>query len=262
MTTPTMDKLIEATRAYVHAYMAHYDPSHDWTHILRVVHQAHAIEASERELHPETDLDSAIITLSALLHDVGDRKYVTEEEDAATMVENFLLGQDASPGLAQKVQTICTNVSYTNETKHPKDVAKLCNEIPELAIVQDADRLDSIGAIGIARLFAYTGAQVPERGLSVAHFEVKLVKLEGMMKTTLGKKLAKERTERIHTFLAWWKAETDDVKGLAEAMVLKEAAEDKKWEIIEQKKTNGKKEEDLDAEELEWVKNIGTKESL
>jgi uncharacterized protein len=234
-----MEQLIEATRAYVKKYMAVYDPSHDYTHILRVVHQAHAIEASERTLHPEVKLDSTIITLSSMLHDVGDRKYVTDGEDPATLVRDFLVEQNANRELAEKVQTICTNVSYTNETKHPEAVAKLCKEIPELAIVQDADRLDSIGATGIARLFAFSGAKVQVRGLSVDHFEEKLLALEGIMKTDLGKKMAKERTDRLKTFLGWWGDETDSVEGLTEEMDLKRKAEQKVWGQFDQKKTNG-----------------------
>lgn len=82
---------------------------------------------------------------------------------------------------------------------------------PELAVVQDADRLDAIGAVGIARCFAFGSAKKPERGLEgcVDHFEDKLARLEGMMKTEMGKEMARERTRRIKEFERWWRDETE-----------------------------------------------------
>jgi uncharacterized protein len=260
-----MDQLIDQTRDYVYEYMKRYDPSHDFTHILRVLHNAHAIEASEHQLNPETNLDSNVITLAALLHDVGDRKYVQDNEDPANMVCKFLLAQGASIELAEKVQVICTNVSYSNETKNPQQVAQLCKEIPELPIVQDADRLDSIGATGIARLFAFSGGKVPERGLSVDHFYEKLIKLKTIMKTTLGRQMANERTSRLDTFLGWWKEETHNVEGLEAEMQLKRLAEKKTWEGIEERAKNGvvakptKANADLDAEDVKWMQETGVK---
>lgn len=106
---------------------------------------------------------------------------------------------------------ICKNVSYSNETKHPEQVRQLVEQNPELAIVQDADRLDAIGAIGIGRTFTYGGAK-GARGMqdTVDHFTEKLEKLEGMMKTNSGKEIARKRTERLKMFRSWWEEEVDE----------------------------------------------------
>jgi len=68
--------------------------------------------------------------------------------------------------------------------------------------------------VGIARLFAYTGAKVQDRGLSVGHFYEKLVRIEERMKTGSGREMARQRTERINVFLGWWKEETERVEGM------------------------------------------------
>lgn len=202
-----MDTIITKTTAYVKDYMSHYDASHDFAHIQRVLALAKSIEVSERAHSPEVALDSDIITLSALLHDVGDKKYLKPGEDATTLVRTFLESINCSPDIAAKVQLICSNVSYSNEMKNGAEVARICSGTPEVRIVQDADRLDAIGAVGIARMFCYTGAKVSERGLDVTHFHEKLLKLEGMMKTKTGKELAREKTRRMEIFLEWWSEE-------------------------------------------------------
>lgn len=203
-----METLIEKTKNYVEEFMSRYDASHDWSHILRVLNLAKTIEAEEQIMHPGREYDSNLVTLAALLHDVGDKKYLAPGESSDTMVSSFLLSQGADPTFAGKVQLVCTNVSYTNETTNMIQVQALVDAIPELGIVQDADRLDAIGAVGIARLFAYTGAKCQQRGLEVEHFHVKLLRIQERMKTATGKRLANERTERLRTFLGWWDEET------------------------------------------------------
>lgn len=84
----------------------------------------------------------------------------------------------------------------------------LIKEYPELAVVQDADRLDAIGAVGIGRAFAFGGAKGRTLGSTMEHFDDKLLKLEGMMKTDIGRRLAKERTERMALMKQWWEMET------------------------------------------------------
>jgi uncharacterized protein len=208
-----MQELIAKTIEYVKEYHTRYDGSHDWSHIQRVLNLAHKIEGEERKLHPDLELDSDLITLAALLHDVGDRKYLTHEEmgNADSMASSFLVQCGADLTVADKVQLICTNVSWTNESKNLNSVQVLATVIPELAIVQDADRLDGIGAVGIARLFTFSGAHSKERGLSTEHFHVKLLRVRDRMKTLTGKKLAEERTERMKTFLYWWDDENTGV---------------------------------------------------
>jgi len=109
---------------------------------------------------------------------------------------------------------VVANVSFSNEIRHPEEVRDVLRAYPELAVVQDADRLDAIGAVGIARCFVFGAVKDAGRGMagSVEHFREKLVKLEGMMKTEEGKRLARERTRRIEEFEGWWREETGDVE--------------------------------------------------
>ncbi|KAF7533957.1 hypothetical protein G7054_g6626 [Neopestalotiopsis clavispora] len=207
MTYPTLDhKLVSSVSEYVKQYMAKYDGSHDFNHIQRVSGLARHIYAQSPNREA---LDFQTIILSALLHDVGDKKYLKPGEDASTLVQELLLSYGADAQLAQKVQAICLGVSYSSEIKDPAKVQDLIKQYPELAVVQDADRIDAIGGVGIGRCFTFGGART-ERAMddTVKHFDEKLVRLEGMMKTDVGRQLAKERTERLILFQKWWEEET------------------------------------------------------
>lgn len=231
VSSPSKDEqLIASMKAYMETCMSGHDPSHNPTHVHRVVSLAHRIHASELALHPETastKYNKTIITLSALLHDIGDHKYLPKETansstvDPKQLVYNALTSHGADAELASRVQTIVNNVSYTNETRNPEHVKSLISTpgYHELAIVQDADRLDAIGAVGIARTFTYLGSQGEKRKEkvdqkpweleeSIEHFGDKLEKLEGMMKTDSGKEIARERTRRLKVFKEWWVDET------------------------------------------------------
>ncbi|KAH8601903.1 hypothetical protein B0O99DRAFT_607709 [Bisporella sp. PMI_857] len=202
--------LVRKVSTYVESYMNNFDGSHDFYHIKRVLGLAHTIYAEVSKSTPNTELNLTIITLAALLHDVGDRKYIKPGEDPNILVQNLLLSFGAPPALAQKVQTICAGVSYFNEIQDPQKVIELILEHPELAIVQDADRLDAIGAVGVGRVFTYGGAKA-KRSMdeSVQVFDSKLLKLENCMKTKVGKRIARERTEHLRTFMKWWDAEVE-----------------------------------------------------
>ncbi|KAK3325667.1 hypothetical protein B0H66DRAFT_134290 [Apodospora peruviana] len=202
MDTFSNDPLVQAITAYVQEYMQNYDPSHSWDHIERVVGLARYIysKSQNREL-----LDLRTIQLAALLHDVGDRKYLKPNQDPKNLISEVLLANACPAALASKIQTICHGVSYTTETKDPAHVRSLIAEYPELAVVQDADRLDAIGAVGIGRMFTFGGAKTGRpMDESMQHFDDKLLKLEGMIKTDVGRELARERTERLRVFKEWW----------------------------------------------------------
>lgn len=194
--------LIAKVTDYVRAYMANYDGSHDFNHIQRVVNHAKLIQANT----PNTSRE--VVILSALLHDVGDKKYLKPGEDSSRLVFTFLRSLDVPPSFAEKIQAICLGVSYSSEIKDPAKVLALIEEYPELAVVQDADRLDAIGAVGIGRAFAFGGAKNRTLESTMEHFDDKLLKLEGMMKTDFGRKLATERTERMVLMKEWWEMET------------------------------------------------------
>lgn len=231
------DVIIKKTKAYVQQYMLRYDSSHDYDHIRRVLNLALHLHCAESQPDQTTSIlatpaqpappqyNETLIILAALLHDVGDRKYHTTADDPTRLANNFLLSIDCPPLMAQNAQDIVNHVSYSHETKHPTAVANVLARLPELGIVQDADRLDAIGAVGIGRTFTY-GASVRcgkvlelEKGQgtvvlgssmrnSIEHFVDKLEKLEGMMKTRTGREMARERTERLRLFRGWWEEET------------------------------------------------------
>jgi uncharacterized protein len=211
MTQPdssTESQLIAKVTAYVQQYMSHYDGSHDYAHIQRVLALARQIASASST----PAYDPLAITLSALLHDVGDKKYLKPGKDASTLVRDVLLGFNAPAELAGKVQTIVSAVSYSSEVKDPGKVKDVLAQYPELAVVQDADRLDALGAVGIGRAFTYGGAAGGKgrgRGMgeTMEHFTEKLERLEGMMKTEMGRGMARERTERLRVFRGWWEEE-------------------------------------------------------
>jgi uncharacterized protein len=238
--------LISAMTAYMTTCMSGHDPSHNPAHVHRVVKLAHEILTSERarshtkfssdeNVPGEKSYDDTIITLSAILHDIGDRKYLpaltaatTKQIEPTRMVYDVLIAHGADATVAERVQTIVSNVSYSNEVKNPERVRELVRTegYRELAIVQDADRLDALGAVGIGRCFVYLGSQGekrrPKAGMngengeypawemeeSIEHFVEKLERLEGMMKTETGREMAKVRTQRLIEFRKWWEEET------------------------------------------------------
>ena len=190
-----------------------FDASHDFAHVKRVV--AHALtilkqEEDDRKRNALPALNPLSVILGALLHDVEDKKYVdASNEQQARSMRKAVTDVGLSEAYAEHIQLLVDGVSYSSEVKNPEHVKKLIETIPELAIVQDADRLDAIGAIGIGRCFTFGGAK-GARSLenSIQHFDDKLLRLEGMMKTEAGKVKAKERSNRIREFMDWWKQET------------------------------------------------------
>lgn len=217
-----MQSLIQSMTVYMTSCMTGHDPSHNPTHVKRVVRLALTILDGELARHPDSAslYDRDIITLAATLHDIGDHKYLppaSAQVDPKQMVFHELTAHGADAALAERVQTIVSNVSYSNETKNPAAVRALLDDVRyrELAVVQDADRLDAIGAVGIARTFTYLGSREKkgagqrwELDESIEHFDEKLEKLEGMMKTDTGREMARERTRRLREFKAWWYEET------------------------------------------------------
>ena len=187
--------------------MDRFDPSHDYRHVQRVFELAKIIEKREHRSDPTVRYRSDVIALASLLHDVGDKKYLLKDEDGETMAERLLLGFKADAALALEVQAIVNHVSYSSEIKDPDKVQRFLTQHPELAIVQDADRLDALGASGIARCFAYNAVKKNNLDTAVAHFAEKLEKLEGMMKTRTGRQIAAVRSQRLKEFRSWWEKE-------------------------------------------------------
>ncbi len=192
-----------------------FDASHDWQHIERVMKNAQAILENE-------SADSYIVELAVLLHDVSDPKYKKPGED----LEQDILNRLELPDEQQKqIQEVIESVSFKGGN------GKTAESI-EAKVVQDADRLDAIGAIGIARAFAYGGAkgrrlydwnEKPRTEMteqqyrdaptsSVTHFYEKLLLLKNQMTTETGKQMAEDRHEFMLSFLEQLQTETDGNK--------------------------------------------------
>lgn len=139
------NKIIEDTEYYVNNYMTNYDISHDFNHILRVKELATTIAIKE---NLEKD-DIFVIQLGALMHDIADHKYCTElftqENIIRSFYENIL-----EKNIIDEVVKIACNTSLSKEYNNDNPI--ICKK---LYCVQDADRIDSLGAIGISRYFAY-----------------------------------------------------------------------------------------------------------
>ena len=192
-----------------------FDASHDWQHIERVMKNAKTILEQEAA-------DAFIVELAVLLHDVSDPKYKKPGEDLEREILDRL---DLSDAQQQHIQEVIGSVSFKGG--NGKSAASI-----EAKIVQDADRLDAIGAIGIARAFAYGGAkgrklydwnekartEMTEQEYreaqtsSVTHFYEKLLLLKDQMTTETGKQMAEERHEFMLSFLKQLQTETDGNK--------------------------------------------------
>jgi uncharacterized protein len=191
------EELIKITEEFVKENLKGYDSGHDWWHIERVRGLARYIN----EL--ESNEDPLIVEITALLHDSVDSKFAGEKmEEGYSRIEDFL-DRNGLTTIKERVMEVIRNISFSK--KNPSgDLSD-----PLLHVIQDADRLDAIGAIGVARAFNYGGFRnnpiwIPEdtAGKStVGHFYEKLLLLQGKMNTPTGKKLAVERHEFLEMFL-------------------------------------------------------------
>ena len=222
----------EKCRDFVAKYCAGYDASHDISHIDRVVTNAVRILALSDDNTKKVVCEDVIIAIASL-HDSFDHKYLTtpeQVEKAKSAVRAFLVGE-----LKFKDETIhimfdvIDNMGFTSEMKGNSDKSTMSSETLEyMHIVQDADRLDAIGAVGVARCLAFTGAfgrpimtesgeeerkqremfqsgQLTANGRkgpsAIAHFYDKLVFLKDMLKTPAGRQLGEKRHKFILSFL-------------------------------------------------------------
>jgi uncharacterized protein len=209
--------LINKTILFVKEKLENAEGGHDWFHIQRVYKNALLIANGET-------CDLTIVKLGALLHDIADSKFHGGDETLGSIIAREFLENEAVPeAIIEQVIQIIENVSFKGGK-----TAKTFSSI-ELDIVQDADRLDAIGAIGIARAFNYGGFKnrslydpqiAPNMHLSkeeyknsqaptINHFYEKLLLLKDKMNTLTGKQIAKERHRYMEGFLAQFYAEWD-----------------------------------------------------
>ncbi|KAF2663504.1 hypothetical protein BT63DRAFT_120984 [Microthyrium microscopicum] len=203
--------IFEKVEAWVKDYMLPYDPSHNYTHIQRVLKLCDHIYENEQASKPSVHYDMTLVKLAALMHDVGDgkyAKYLPPKETTSTICKNTLTKLGASMELAKAVQDIVIHVSFSNEVTHPETVVAALERHPELAIVQDADRLDGIGGIGIMRCCMF-GATQPDDSLEerVKWFRKRLLPVGKFMKTETGKAMSIGRVQKIADMIMSWEEE-------------------------------------------------------
>ncbi len=213
-------EIILQTIAFVKASLANAEGGHDWWHIYRVWKSALHIAKYEK-------VDFFIVELGALLHDIADSKFHGgDEEIGAQKAKAFLKSLQVENEVIEHVENIISNISFKGG-KNPQKFKS-----PELDVIQDADRIDALGAIGIARTFNYGGHKGREihnpdikpnlkltkeeyknsEAPTLNHFYEKLLLLKGRMNTTKGKEMAEVRHSYMLSYLDQFYKEWDGEK--------------------------------------------------
>ena len=214
------EKIIELTVAFVKQTLVDAEGGHDWWHIFRVWQLSKRIAETEKA-------DMLVVELGALLHDIADAKFHNGDERVGPeKARNFLLSISVDDEIIIHIERIITNISF----KGGRVIQQF--KSLELDIIQDADRLDAIGAIGIARTFNYGGfknREIYNPGIqpnlnltkeeyknstapTLNHFYEKLLLLKDRMNTATGRKMAEQRHQFLELFLDEFYAEWDGVK--------------------------------------------------
>ncbi len=216
----TQKEQVEKTKVFVKETLKNAEGGHDWFHILRVFNNCSLISKKE-------EVDTFVVKLGALLHDIADSKFNNGDETVGPkLARDFLKSIQVEKHVIEHVIQIIENISY-NSSLDPSKTFKS----PELDVIQDADRLDALGAIGIARTFNYGGFKnraiynpdiLPDLNMSkeeykkssdptINHFYEKLLLLKDRMNTNTGKQIAEKRHEFMEQYLeqfyAEWKGE-------------------------------------------------------
>lgn len=217
----TKKELIEATKVFVKQQLENAEGGHDWFHTLRVFNNAKLIAKGE-------NVDDLVVALGALLHDVADSKFHDGDETIGPKIaREFLFKHNVDSSIIEHVVKIIENISFNKSLEAGEKFTSL-----ELQVVQDADRLDAIGAIGIARCFNYGGFKnrkmfdpdiqpnlnmtkeeyKKSKAPTINHFYEKLLLLKDKMNTKTGKQIAKKRHKYMEEFLDQFYAEWDGNK--------------------------------------------------
>ena len=217
----TNNELIEITKQFVKTTLENAEGGHDWFHTQRVYNNALLIAKGEA-------VDDLVVALGALLHDIADSKFHEGDETVGPKIaRSFLFEHNVDSLVIEHVVNIIKHISFKQSLESGQTFSSV-----ELDVVQDADRLDAIGAIGIARCFNYGGfknrklfdpdiqpnlnmtkeeyknAQSP----TINHFYEKLLLLKDKMNTKTGKRIAKERHKFMKQYLDQFYAEWDGKK--------------------------------------------------
>ena len=202
-----MEQLVQNATKFIKEIFQNDFSGHDFFHSMRVYRTAINIAEAEHA-------DMEVVALAALLHDVDDRKLSPMTAEKKENAARFMRSQNVPESEIRQVCQIIDEVSF-------KGTDSVRPSTPEGKCVQDADRLDALGAIGIARTFAYGGShnraiydpELPpqtamnqaqyysSKSTSLNHFYEKLFLLEGMMNTETGKAIARKRTQYMQQFV-------------------------------------------------------------
>ncbi|MEP3837301.1 MAG: HD domain-containing protein [Algibacter sp.] len=218
----TVEEILNKTKTFVQEELINAEGGHDWFHIERVYKNSLLIAKSE-------PVDTFIVALGALLHDIADSKFHNGDETIGPKkAREFLFNLNIDSKTIEHVVNIIENISFKSSLSPDKTIFKS----PELDVVQDADRLDAIGAIGIARCFNYGGFKnrelynpdiAPNLNMTKAeyknstaptinHFYEKLLLLKDKMNTKTGQKIAQARHDYMLDFLKQFFSEWNGVK--------------------------------------------------
>jgi uncharacterized protein len=212
-------EIIEKTILFVKEKLDGDSSGHDWWHIFRVWNMAKTISKKEGG-------DLFIIEMAALLHDIADWKFYENEDEGLQVILDFLAVLDLDKRIIDRIIEIVKNVSYKGAGVKDKMISI------EGKIVQDADRLDAIGAIGIARTFAFGGKYGNEmhnpdlkskihksfddykkdKGSTINHFYEKLLLLKDRMHTNSAKQIAEQRHSYMEVFLEQFYGEWESLR--------------------------------------------------
>lgn len=216
------EQIITNTISFVKEELKNAEGGHDWFHIERVFKNSLLISKEE-------NVDVFVVSLAALLHDIADPKFYNGDETVGPKVATtFLEKQQVSNIITEHVVNIIKHISFKNSLE--KGAKKFTSK--ELEVVQDADRLDAIGAIGIARCFNYGGFKnralynpeiLPNLNMTkeeyktstaptINHFYEKLLLLKEKMNTISGKRIATDRHLFMEKFLNQFDNEWNGIK--------------------------------------------------
>ena len=180
------NEILKEVQSYIRKTFLEEGTGHDYFHIERVVTNAKKIVEKE-------NADPFLVELAAWVHDIGDYKLHNGVDKAEELITEFLTSIQVDKEIITRINEIVSQVSFSKGNK-PTSI--------EAEIVQDADRLDAIGAVGIARCFAYGGStgnilfnpeDQSKDASSIQHFYDKLFKLKDLMNTTTAKAIAEDR---------------------------------------------------------------------
>lgn len=192
------NKIIKETEEWTKEYMKDYDSSHDYNHVVRVKNMALRISDEEKL----DELDKFKIILASLTHDIADNKYTNDDKEQERILKDFFKDKLNKNLIDEIVYIAC----FTSLSKEVNNLEKIDNTNILLKCVQDADRIDSLGSIGISRYFIYGIKKKNsnmEQILNNIKNRTKIIKK--FIKTSYGKKIAKNKYKLIKKFLKDYK---------------------------------------------------------